>query len=60
MRPGSTRPSVRSAVLLRPFRSLYVTGDDIGRAMLQATRERLRGRIVENAEIRAIAARTGR
>ena len=39
---------------------LYVAGDDIGRAMLQATRERLRGQIVENREIRAIAARTGR
>jgi uncharacterized protein YbjT (DUF2867 family) len=46
--------------LLRPFRSLYVTGDAIGRAMLQATREQLRGRIIENAEIRAIAARAGR
>jgi hypothetical protein len=46
--------------LLRPFRSLSVTGDEIGRAMLQATREGLRSRIVENPEIRAMAARTGR
>jgi uncharacterized protein YbjT (DUF2867 family) len=42
--------------LLRGFRSLYVTGEDIGRAMLQATAEGMRGRIVENAEIRDIAA----
>jgi uncharacterized protein YbjT (DUF2867 family) len=53
----AVRPLFR---LLRPFRSLYVAGDDIGRAMLQATRERWRGRIVENPEIRAIAARSGR
>jgi uncharacterized protein YbjT (DUF2867 family) len=46
--------------VLRPFRSLYVAGDDIGYSMLQATRERLRGRIVENREIRAMAARTRR
>jgi uncharacterized protein YbjT (DUF2867 family) len=52
----AARPLFR---LLRPFRSLYVSGDDIGRAMLQATRERWHGRIVENPEIRAIAARAG-
>jgi uncharacterized protein YbjT (DUF2867 family) len=46
--------------LLRPLRSLYVSGGDIGRAMLQATRDRWRERIVENAEIRAIASRAGR
>lgn len=50
----AVRPLFR---LLRGFRSLYVTGEDIGRAMLQATAEGLRGRIVENAEIRDIAAR---
>jgi uncharacterized protein YbjT (DUF2867 family) len=44
--------------LLRPFRSLYVSGDEIGRAMLQATAEGLRRRVIENAEIRAIAARS--
>jgi uncharacterized protein YbjT (DUF2867 family) len=43
--------------LLSPFRSLYVRGDDIGRAMLQATVEQLRGAVVENAEIRRIAKR---
>jgi uncharacterized protein YbjT (DUF2867 family) len=51
-----SRPLFR---LLRVFRNLYVTGDDIGRAMLVATREGWRGRIVENAEIRALASRAG-
>jgi uncharacterized protein YbjT (DUF2867 family) len=45
--------------LLAPFSSIYVTGQDIGRAMLQATAEGLRSRIIENAEIRAIAGRAG-
>jgi uncharacterized protein YbjT (DUF2867 family) len=48
------RPVLR---LLRPFRSLYVQGEDIGRAMLLATREGMRGRIVENREIRDLADR---
>jgi uncharacterized protein YbjT (DUF2867 family) len=43
--------------LLRPFRSLYVSGEQIGRAMLQATAEGIRRRVVENAEIRELAAR---
>jgi uncharacterized protein YbjT (DUF2867 family) len=43
--------------LLKPFRSLYVAGEDIGRAMLEATKENLRGRVIENAEIRELAAR---
>jgi uncharacterized protein YbjT (DUF2867 family) len=43
--------------VLKPFRSLYVKGEDIGRAMLQATRENLRRRVIENAEIRALAER---
>ncbi len=43
--------------LLRPFRSLYISGEDLGRAMLQATVEKMRGRILENAEIREIAER---
>ncbi len=44
--------------LLRGFRGLYVSGEDIGRAMLQATVEGTRGRIIGNVEIRDIAART--
>jgi uncharacterized protein YbjT (DUF2867 family) len=43
--------------LLKPFRSLYVSGDDLGGAMLQAAAEGIRGRVIENAEIRAIAER---
>lgn len=42
--------------LLRPIRGLYVSGEDIGRAMIQATQENLRGRIIENPEIRRRAA----
>jgi uncharacterized protein YbjT (DUF2867 family) len=45
--------------LLAPFPNVYVTGRAIGHAMLQATTEGLRSRIVENAEIRAIAQRAG-
>jgi hypothetical protein len=40
---------------LKPFRNLYVSGEDIGIAMLRATTENIRGRIIENAEIRTIA-----
>ncbi|WP_110169740.1 hypothetical protein [Luteitalea pratensis] len=43
--------------LLRPFRGLYVSGDDLGRAMLQAHADGLSGRIVENREIRDLADR---
>jgi hypothetical protein len=43
--------------LLKPFPNLYVHGHDLGRAMLQATRENLRCRTIENAEIRQIATR---
>jgi len=45
--------------LFAPFPSLYVSGADIGLAMLQATTEGLRGAIIENAELRAIARRAG-
>ena len=44
--------------LLAPLRSLYVSGADLGRAMLQATREKLRGRILENVDIRDLADRS--
>jgi uncharacterized protein YbjT (DUF2867 family) len=46
--------------LLRGFRGLYVTGRDIGNAMLQATIEGQRNRTVENPEFREIAARLGK
>lgn len=48
------RPAFR---LLKPFRSFYVDGQDLGRAMIQATRENIHGRVIENAEIREIAER---
>jgi uncharacterized protein YbjT (DUF2867 family) len=41
--------------LFKPFRSLYVNGQDLGRAMLKATLENIRGRVIENAEIRDLA-----
>jgi hypothetical protein len=43
--------------LLRPFRNLYIGGQDFGRAMLQATVEKMRHRVIENREIREIAER---
>jgi len=46
--------------LAKPFPGLYVHGHDLARAMLQATKENLRRRIIENAEIREIAARAAR
>ena len=47
------RPVLR-AVLSR-FRSMYIVSDDIGRAMLRATEQGLRKRIIENREIRDLA-----
>jgi len=41
--------------LLKPFKSMYIESDDIGRAMLAATREGLRRRILENPEMRLLA-----
>jgi hypothetical protein len=41
--------------LLRPFRSLYVAGEDIGLAMMKATLQNLRARIIDNPEIRSLA-----
>lgn len=51
------RPAFR---LLRAFRGLYVSGEDIGLAMIEATRNGERERIVENREIRAMADRARR
>ena len=61
--PSASEPAAYKAfrpvarVLLQPFRSLYVKGEDIGLAMLQATIDGVRGRIVDNAEIRELADR---
>jgi hypothetical protein len=38
---------------------MYVAGEDLGRAMLEATRENLRRRVIENGEIRDLAERFG-
>lgn len=46
--------------LLSPLRSVYVSGGDIGRSMLQATRENVRGRTIGNKEIRDRAERVAR
>jgi hypothetical protein len=59
--PSTTAPKVFALAypvlrLLKPFPSLYVLGTDLGRAMLQATRENLHGRIIENPEICQLAA----
>jgi uncharacterized protein YbjT (DUF2867 family) len=45
--------------LLKPFSSFYVEAQDLGRAMIQATEEKIHGRVIENAEIRKIAGRYG-
>jgi uncharacterized protein YbjT (DUF2867 family) len=43
--------------LLSPIRSLYISGKDLGKAMLQATQENLRGQVIENRGIRDLADR---
>jgi uncharacterized protein YbjT (DUF2867 family) len=40
-----------------PFRSMYISGDDLGRAMLYAARTGVRGAVLENAQIRDLADR---
>ena len=45
------------ARLFAPFRSMYISGDDLARAMLQATKENLRGVVLENREMRDLADR---
>ena len=63
-KPSASLPKVFAVLspllrLLKPFPSLYVAGEDLGRAMLQATRENSRMRVVENSEIRQFARRFG-
>jgi uncharacterized protein YbjT (DUF2867 family) len=48
------RPAL--AALFKPFKSLYIESDDIGRAMITATAQGLRRRIFENPEMRDLAA----
>jgi hypothetical protein len=48
------RPVIRA--FFGRSRRYYVTGDEIGFAMLAATRQGIRGRLVSNAEIRDMAA----
>jgi hypothetical protein len=61
-KPSSSMPKYYSLVfrlgrLFKPFPSMYVHGHDLAKAMLQATKENLRRRIIENREIRQITAR---
>jgi uncharacterized protein YbjT (DUF2867 family) len=42
-------------VLLKPFKRAYIESEDIGRAMMTATMQGMRGRIVENPEMRDLA-----
>jgi uncharacterized protein YbjT (DUF2867 family) len=63
--PSASEPRLYKALrpvypLFSPLRDFYVKGEDIGRAMLYATRERWRNRIVENREIRDVADRASR
>jgi hypothetical protein len=61
--PSSSQPALTRALrpvlraIFKPFRGLYVENVDIGRAMLQGTKEKIRRRIIENAELRDIADR---
>ena len=47
------RPCFR---LFKPFRSLYVSGEDLGNAMIHAAASNVRRRIIPNIEIRNVAA----
>ncbi|MGD1148964.1 MAG: NAD-dependent epimerase/dehydratase family protein [Thermoanaerobaculaceae bacterium] len=63
--PSESAPRVYRVIrplfrLLKPFRSLYVSGEDLGRAMLQAAAENMRGCVLENARIRDLAERSPR
>jgi uncharacterized protein YbjT (DUF2867 family) len=61
--PSSSQPRLTIALrpllrlIFKPFRSTYIMNTDIGRAMLEATRHGLRGRIFENPEMRDLASR---
>ena len=60
--PSASEPWLNRIVrplygLLEPFRGWYVSGSDLGLAMLQASVEGMHGRIIENPEIRNLADR---
>ena len=61
--PSASEPPLYKAfgpvarVLLKPCRMLYVSGEDIGLAMLQATADGVRSCLIENAGIRDLADR---
>jgi uncharacterized protein YbjT (DUF2867 family) len=44
-----------ATLLLKPVKSAYIESEDIGRAMINATKQRLRSRIFENPEMRDLA-----
>jgi uncharacterized protein YbjT (DUF2867 family) len=62
-RPSASEPFAYTALrpisrlILRPFRGLYVSGEDIGLAMLQAATDGARRRVFENSQIREMADR---
>ncbi len=56
-RPLSDRIMRRLYPLVRPFKSMSVPATDIGKAMLQATREGRNHGTIENRELREIATR---
>jgi uncharacterized protein YbjT (DUF2867 family) len=58
-RPGIFKLLRPLFMLLKPFRSLYVEGRELGWAMIQATLENIHGRVIENAEIKETAGRYG-
>ena len=45
--------------LLSPIRGLYISGKDLGKAMLEGAQENLRGQVIENRAIRDLADRAG-
>jgi hypothetical protein len=61
-KPSANMPAMYKLIyplggLFKSFPTLYVEGTDLGRAMLQATKEGLRKRVIENPEIRQLAVR---
>jgi len=62
--PGAPMPRYMEVLrplltaMFKPFKSMYIESDDIGRAMITATKHGLRHRIFENPEMRDLAAAT--